>query len=94
MLPEKLSNYLCSLRPDSNSIVITIEVERAVISLHAFIRHQNQRRIRTKPIPAPIEKINAHALEILCIFKAVKAARIIRTTTNKNKTYFGAFEVI
>ena len=57
-----------------------MEVERAVISLHAFIRHQNQRSIKTKPIPAPIEKINAHAFEILCIFRAVNAASIISIT--------------
>ena len=56
-----------------------MEVANAVISLQAFIRHQNQRSINTKPIPAPIEKMNSQALEILCILRAVKAARTIKT---------------
>ena len=37
----------------------------AAISLHALMRHQNQRRIRTSPRPAPASMMNAHAPEIV-----------------------------
>ena len=57
-----------------------MDVAKAVISLQAFTRHQNQRRIKTNPIPAPIEKMNSHAFEMLCIFIAVKAASTIKIT--------------
>ena len=66
----------------SKEMVTEIDVASAVISLQAFIRHQNQRRMSTSPIPAPIEKMNSHALEILCIFNAVNAASTIRIMVN------------
>ena len=62
----------------SSISLIIIDVDNAVISLQAFTRHQNQRRISTRPIPAPMEKMNSQALEILCIFIAVNAAMTIR----------------
>ena len=33
----------------------------AAISLHALMRHQSQRRISTRPVPAPIASRNSHA---------------------------------
>src|ERR1041385_1386766 len=33
----------------------------ALISLHALIRHQYQRRMSTRPVPAPIASKNFHA---------------------------------
>ena len=73
---------VCLQDKTSKEMVTKIDVASAVISLQAFIRHQNQRRMRTSPIPAPIEKMNTHALEMLCIFKAVNAASTIRKMVN------------
>ena len=61
-------------------IVITMEVRRAEISVQALMRHQNQRRINTRPIPAPMAKMNSQALLTLCILIATKAEQIIRIT--------------
>src|SRR5215218_10342177 len=39
----------------------TNEVTIALISDHALMRHQYQRRIRTRPVPAPIARRNFQA---------------------------------
>ncbi len=39
----------------------TAEMIIALISDHAFTRHQYQRRIRTRPVPEPRANKNSHA---------------------------------
>src|SRR6476469_9962763 len=39
----------------------------ALISDHAFTRHQYQRRMRTSPVPAPMESSSSHAPVIVPI---------------------------
>ena len=51
--------------PNATTVCSAIDTTKAVImeetSLHALMRHQNQRRIRTRPVPAPVMMRIFHA---------------------------------
>src|SRR5262245_48948562 len=51
------------------------DVTMALISDHALIRHQYQRRIRTSPVPAPRARRNFHAcsIELSCQVTTMEA---------------------
>src|SRR3954463_4030756 len=54
---------------DCKNSEMTAEAHIALISDHAFTRHQNQRNMNTSPAPAPIEIKNFHApwIDSICV---------------------------
>src|SRR5690606_17962135 len=56
------------------------ETNMAEISLQALIRHQNQRRIKINPVPAPNIKIISNNCNALVSTKASKALQTIKVT--------------
>ena len=58
----------------------------ADISDHAFIRHQNQRKMYTEPVPAPIARRNFHAPAIVSICDVTNPDKITNTTVEIRAT--------
>ena len=56
------------------------EANIAVISLHALIRHQNQRRIKINPVPAPNTNSTSNNCNAFWSSKANIALKTIKTT--------------
>ncbi len=51
--------------PNQSATLTTRDATMAAISDHALIRHQYQRRIRTRPVPAPMARRKRHAPSML-----------------------------
>src|SRR4051812_25666658 len=62
------------------AIEVTSAATIAEISLHALIRHQYQRRMYTRPVPAPASSTNCHPDLIDASCAAMNAAAITRIT--------------
>ena len=63
-----------------NKIEIIPEAIIADISVHALIRHQNQRRIKISPVPAPNIKIISKSCKAFVNDKATRELTIIKIT--------------
>ena len=66
---------------------MTPEANIADISLQAFILHQNQRKIKIKPVPAPNIRIISNNCNAFVNTNASKALNSINTTVDILPTF-------
>ena len=64
----------------------TNEATIALISLHAFTRHQYQRRMSTSPVPEPRASSNSHIAPTVSIIDVTTIERRKSTTVAQRET--------